>query len=84
MAQSRNSFSHRLFKVKKRTSIGEIRHAYSHFTFEMEAYGCEYLSGVPHSSTHTHWKWITNEEIQNLPVHRANQKLFESIFGYSV
>jgi hypothetical protein len=23
MAQSRNSFSHRLFKVKKRTSIGD-------------------------------------------------------------
>lgn len=70
--------------VKKGQTIGETRHTYSHFSIEMEAFGCEYISGVPHSSTHAQWKWITNEERQFLPVHRANQKLFDSIFGHSV
>ena len=68
--------------VKMGDKIATAKHVYSHFSIELDAYHCEYISGTPKSSIHSKWEWTTKEHYNNLPIHKANHKLFNSIFGY--
>lgn len=57
--------------------IGTIRHAYTHFRILMTAYRCEIESGTVTTVLPT--RWITVNQIDELPFPKANHKLFPAI-----
>ncbi|MEK7790509.1 MAG: A/G-specific adenine glycosylase [Deltaproteobacteria bacterium] len=62
--------------VKAGNSVGVIRHAYTHFSIEMEGIPCQYVSGRPKALGCDAWRWIFWEEISSLAFPKANHKLF--------
>jgi len=65
--------------VKPLHSVGKIKHVYTHFSIEMEAYICDFVKGRPSKRDCAGWKWITFDEIKTLPFPKANHKLFPLI-----
>lgn len=57
--------------------IGTIRHAYTHFRILMTAYQCTIQSG--NVTTELPTRWITLNEIDELPFPKANHKLFPAV-----
>lgn len=62
--------------VKAGNSVGVIRHAYTHFSIEMEGILCQYLKGKPKALGCDAWRWIRWDEISSLAFPKANHKLF--------
>lgn len=71
--------------VKPGKSVGVIRHAYTHFSIEMEGILCKYIRGRPLADARgdgsnargdKSWRWIRWEEIPTLAFPKANHKLF--------
>ena len=67
--------------VKPRRLLKQIKHAYSHFTITLNAYQCDYVSGLPRALKCDDWKWILPQQIADLPFSKANHKLFDQIQG---
>ncbi|MCH7732246.1 MAG: A/G-specific adenine glycosylase [Candidatus Marinimicrobia bacterium] len=61
------------------TKIGEINHAYTHFTITLHGYHCTMLNEQKSVYNGTHRKWITREEIRDYAFPKANHKLFEKL-----
>ena len=59
--------------------VGQIRHAYSHFSITLDAYRFDYVSGTPKTVDCVDWRWVGVEEIFQLPFHKANHKLFDML-----
>lgn len=57
--------------------IDTIRHAYTHFKIKLTAYWCTIADGAVTTKLPT--KWITVDEISDLPFPKANHKLFPAI-----
>lgn len=55
--------------------IGDIRHAYSHFKLELEAFFVRGDSRIDVDEHNCHW--IPFEELKTLPLHGAHQKVFQ-------
>ncbi len=62
--------------IRPGDSIGVIRHAYTHFSIEMEGIPCQYVSGRPKAIGCDGWRWISWNDVPKLAFPKANHKLF--------
>lgn len=67
--------------VKVGASLGKVKHEYTHFTIELEAFGCKYVSGKPAALGCADFRWIQLSELKTLAFPKANHKLFPFIEG---
>lgn len=65
--------------VEVGSSIGKIKHQFTHFSIEMEAFVCKYMKGRPRAIECEAWKWIQLQEISNFAFPKANHKLFPKL-----
>jgi len=63
-------------RVEAFRSVGKIKHAYSHFSIEMEGILCKYLKGRAKSLGCDATRWIRFNEIPNFTFPKSNHKLF--------
>ena len=61
--------------------VKQIKHAYSHFSFTVEAYRCKFKGGTPATLGCADFRWIYPYETHKFAFHRANHKLFDKIEG---
>ncbi len=57
-------------------SVGVIKHAYTHFSIEMEGFLCRYLKGTPQTRDCADWKWVEFKDLKKFAFPMANRKLF--------
>ena len=69
--------------IRPRGLLKQISHAYSHFSITLDAYNCDYIDGVPRAIACADWRWISPEQIVDLPFPKANHKLFDCIYTKS-
>jgi A/G-specific adenine glycosylase len=65
--------------VKPTSFLKQIKHAYTHFSITLDAYHCEFITGIPRALGCSDWRWVTAEQIQGLPFPKANHKLFDKV-----
>lgn len=63
-------------EVDVEKSVGVIKHAYTHFSIEMEGFLCRYLKGRPKALGCSEVRWIKWNEFSKYPFPKANHKLF--------
>lgn len=66
-------------QVKAEQKLTKIKHAYSHFKITVTAFHCRLLCNPETVCCNRPFKWITIEEIENLPFPRANHKIFSAL-----
>lgn len=66
--------------VEPAAFITSINHAYTHFSISMEAWHCEFIQGSPQALGCDEWRWVTPEQIKDLPFPMANHKIFHKAF----
>lgn len=59
--------------------INDIRHAYTHFKLEMQLYYCSINSKTIDEGNTDEIRWITLEEIDHYPFHKAIHKCFPDV-----
>lgn len=57
--------------------FGKVKHAFTHFSIEMHAFHCRYVSGKPKTLGCSDWRWVQLSQIPELAFPKANHKLFE-------
>ena len=65
--------------IKVGRRLTTVRHAYSHFTVELHAFRCRYLSGTPKCLACTDFKWISPQQLNRYAFPGANKKIFPVI-----
>lgn len=65
--------------VKPRRSVGVIKHAYAHFSIEMEGIVCDYVRGKPKAIECESCQWVSWKELSKFAFPKANHKLFPLI-----
>jgi len=65
--------------VQPLSSVGTIKHVYTHFSIEMEGILCRYVRGQPKTLDCADWKWINFSNISSYAFPKANHKLFPLI-----
>jgi A/G-specific adenine glycosylase len=65
--------------IKVGPHLTTVRHAYTHFTVELHAYRCRYLSGTPKCLACTDFKWISPQQLGRYAFPGANKKIFPAI-----
>jgi A/G-specific adenine glycosylase len=65
--------------IAVKTFIGNINHAYTHFSITLSAFHCAWKKGTPKAISGTQFRWIRRHEIESLPFPKANHKLFPHI-----
>jgi A/G-specific adenine glycosylase len=65
--------------VKVGRHLTTVRHAYTHFTVELHAYRCHYVSGNPKCLGCTDYKWITLDQLDRYAFPGANKKIFPAL-----
>lgn len=66
-------------KVRVGRHLTTVRHAYTHFTVELHAYQCRYVSGTPKCLGCTDYKWITLDQLDRYAFPGANKKIFPAL-----
>lgn len=56
-------------------SIGKIKHAYTHFSIDMEGFVCRYLKGKPKALGCEEVRWVRWKDLSQYPFPKANHKL---------
>lgn len=59
----------------------KLDHAYSHFKITMHAYLCELQNGVPKPQSSQEIRWISIEELADIPFPKANRRLTEKLMN---
>ncbi|WP_372635287.1 A/G-specific adenine glycosylase [Fodinibius sp.] len=59
----------------------KLDHAYSHFKITMHAYLCELQSGTPRPQSSQEVRWISIEELADVPFPKANRRLTEKLMN---
>ena len=59
--------------------VGEIKHAYSHFSITLHAFECRYVSGRPQTKGCQAWKWVWPAELFAYPFPKANWDLVKRL-----
>ena len=59
--------------------IKKVAHEYSHFSLSLDAYFCNYISGIPKKLDCEDWMWIKPENINQYPFPKVNHKFFDEI-----
>ena len=57
----------------------KLKHAYSHFTVQLNAFLCRIENGHPQPKSSTEIKWVEVADLQKYPFPRANRKLTEAL-----
>jgi len=65
--------------IKVGRHLTTVHHAYTHFTVELHAYRCRYLSGTPQCLACTDFKWISPQQLKRYAFPGANKKIFPAI-----
>jgi A/G-specific adenine glycosylase len=65
--------------IKVGRHLTTVHHAYTHFTVELHAYRCHYVSGTPKCLGCTDYKWITQDQLDRYAFPGANKKIFPAI-----
>ena len=65
--------------VNPRALLKQIDHSYSHFSITLDAYHCDFIKGTPRAIGCADWRWISPNQISELPFPKANHKLFDKI-----
>ena len=56
-----------------------IDHAYSHFRVTLNVYHCHYISGEPKPLESQEIRWVSLDELDELPFPKANLKIIEAL-----
>ena len=54
--------------------LASVDHGYSHFTITLNLFEARYRSGKPKAVECDDWKWIEPEELEDLPMPRADRR----------
>ncbi len=55
--------------------VGTIKHAYTHFKIRAAVFTCQKFFGQIRLSEHEAFRWLTGEQFDSLPMHKANLKI---------
>ena len=72
----------KILSITPISHIKNVRHSYTHFSITMEAYKCQYKSGVPKAVGCADFRWVYPQEMKQLAFPRASHKLFDSVEGF--
>lgn len=64
-------------KIKQIDFVGNIKHVYSHFKIRVAIFRCLEFSGKIRLNEHKNFRWVTWDEIDQFPMHKANLKIIE-------
>ena len=70
-------------EIKVLSFIKKIKHTYSHFSIDLNAYHCIYVKGNPKPKTSSEIKLISLNELSKFPFPKANHKIFPFIKNYN-
>jgi len=66
-------------KVKVRSPLVTVKHAYTHFRITMHAFECGFVSGRPKAIGCAAWKWIKPDELDQYAFPKANLKVIAAL-----
>lgn len=66
-------------KIDTAEHLIDVKHAYTHFKLELTLYLCRISQNEAVLNSSAAFKWITRNEINNFPFHKAIHKCFPSI-----
>lgn len=78
-ALHRELFEELAVKVTVFEKFKVVKHAYSHFRITLHAFWCRIDEGIPKPNSSTALRWVTIEEMNNLPFPTANKHVLNNL-----
>ncbi len=66
-------------KVAPEKPLGRVRHAYTHFTLDLDAYLCRFVSGRVRLNGPDEFCWVRPSALSQYPLHKAVHKLLPAL-----
>jgi A/G-specific adenine glycosylase len=70
-------------RVRVRSRLVTVKHAYTHFRITLHAFECDYISGRPRALGCTAWKWARPGELGRFAFPSANQKIIAALRAHT-
>jgi A/G-specific adenine glycosylase len=61
-------------KIRVKSRIKQVRHAFTHFKLVMEVFQCDHLSGQVRLNGPVDYRWVTVDELDAYPFPKANHR----------
>ncbi len=66
-------------KISVDSLLMKIDHAYTHFKVTLNVHHCRYVSGTPTPIECDEIKWVTLEQLDHYPFHKANVQIIDAL-----